>query len=82
MRVTEKLTLKEYFDDPRFDGRAGNLLKYSRRTDMFALVSNHYFYFGNAAIPFAPQHLNHPRHPIEKRGQWHRYLPRCAEPIR
>ncbi len=65
MRVTEKLTLRDYFRDPRFTNRAGNDTDLTGRTDMFALVSDHFFYFGSAAPKFAKRHAEHP---IEKRG--------------
>jgi len=69
MRVTEKLTLQDYFRDSRFVGRAGNNPDFVGRTDMFALISEHYFYFGASAPKFTRRHANHP---IEKRGPSHR----------
>jgi hypothetical protein len=69
MRVTEKLTLRDYFRDPRFTRRAGNVLDWAGATDMFALVSDHFYYFGASAPRFAKRHLEHP---IEKRGPRHR----------
>ena len=69
MRVTEKLTLRDYFRDPRFTHRAGNVPDFAGRADMFALVSDHFFYFGAAAPMLATRHRDHP---IEKRGPGHR----------
>lgn len=60
MRVTEKLTLPEYFRDPRFRRRDGNVPEWAGEGDMFALVSDHFYYSGASA----PNLL----HPIEKRG--------------
>src|SRR5262249_51741115 len=69
MLVTEKSTLRDYFRDPRFRARAGNVPAFSDETDMFALVSDHFFYFGREAPRFAQRHLTHP---IEKRGPGYR----------
>jgi hypothetical protein len=65
MRVTEKLTLRDYFRDPRFCQRAGNLVELAGQTDMFALVSDHFYYFGATAPKLAKRHVDFP---IEKRG--------------
>jgi len=69
MRVTEKLTLWDYFRDPRFRVRDGNVPEFAGETDMFALVSDHFFYFGRNAPRFEQRHL---KHPIEKRGPGYR----------
>ncbi|HVK19720.1 MAG TPA: hypothetical protein VM533_22495 [Fimbriiglobus sp.] len=69
MCVTEKLTLRDYFHDARFIYRAGNDHDFCGRTDVFALISNHFFYFGSHAPKFAERHL---KYPIEKRGRGHR----------
>ncbi len=69
MLVTEKMTLQDYFRDPRFNGRAGNELHLTRSSDRFALISEHFFYFGRNAPAFAKRHLDYP---IEKRGPRHR----------
>jgi len=69
MRVTEKMTLRDYFRDPRFARRGGNVHEWSDEADMFALVSDHFSYFGAGAPRFAQRHLDHP---IEKRGPRHR----------
>jgi hypothetical protein len=60
MKVTEKMTLLEYFRDPRFRVRGGNLEEWAHESDMFALVSDHFWYFGGEAPNL--------RHAIEKRG--------------
>ncbi|OHB62355.1 MAG: hypothetical protein A2167_03920 [Planctomycetes bacterium RBG_13_46_10] len=65
MRVDEKLTLAQYYKDKRFKGRKGNTN--SSRTDTYALISQHYFYFGRNAIDIdtiPKQYLNHS---LEKR---------------
>ncbi len=69
MEVTEKLAIRDYLRDVRFKGRAGNLQKPETRTDMFALVSDHFYYFGKNAYPLAKRHRDHS---LEKRGPWHR----------
>jgi hypothetical protein len=71
MLVTEKMTLQDYFRDPRFKHRAGNEtnMHLAGSTDRFALISDHFFYFGKAAPKFEKRHLHHP---IEKRGRGHR----------
>jgi hypothetical protein len=47
MRITEKMTLQKYFRDPRFVERAGNDFSVAKSTTRFALISDHYFYFGS-----------------------------------
>jgi hypothetical protein len=69
MRVTEKMTLRDYFRDPQFARRAGNVYEWSDETDMFALVSEHFFYFRANAPRFAQRHLDEP---IERGGRGHR----------
>jgi hypothetical protein len=69
MLVTEKMNLRDYFRDPRFADRAGNRPEFAGRTDMFALVSNHFYYFGKEAPQLAPRHL---AYPIERGGRGHR----------
>ena len=64
MLVTEKMKLQDYFVDPRFKHRAGNKEQFTKRTDRFALVSNHYYYFGRNAPRFEERHVGK----IEKRG--------------
>jgi hypothetical protein len=50
MRVDEKLTLPEYYQDIRFKGRSDNTLDDADKADRFVLISEHYFYFGKNAI--------------------------------
>lgn len=69
MEVTQKLTLRDYFLDPRFTGRAGNRPEFSSHTDMFALVSDHLYYFGRNARPLARRHINRG---IERGGRGHK----------
>lgn len=72
MRVDEKLTLADYFCDERFQGRKGNTPDESHRTDTYALVSQHFFYFGNNAIDVGAIPKGHLAHPFEKRGPGYR----------
>jgi hypothetical protein len=72
MRVDEKLTFADYFNDERFIGREDNLLDGANRTDKFALISQHYFYFGRNAIDIEKIPKNHLEHSLEKRGPAHR----------
>jgi hypothetical protein len=51
MKVTEKLSLQQYFDDERFRGRSDNHAEDAARTDRFALISDDFFYFGASAVP-------------------------------
>lgn len=69
MLVTEKMTLQDYFRDPRFNRRAGNELHLTHSTNRVALISEHFFYFGRNAPEFEKRHLDYP---IEKRGPRHR----------
>lgn len=68
MRVDEKLTLAEYYEDKRFRGRKGNTLDESHRTDTYALISQHFFYFGRNAICLAVIPKEHLSHSLEKKG--------------
>jgi len=68
MRVDEKLTLADYYKDERFQGRKGNTCDESHRTDTFALISQHFFYFGRNAIDVAVIPKQHLTHPLEKKG--------------
>jgi hypothetical protein len=63
MKVTDKLTLQQYFNDERFRGRADNHSEDAARTDRFALISNDFFYFGANAVPI-PAHFA----TLEKKG--------------
>ena len=66
MRVDEKLPLAAYFHDKRFRGRPDN--GEANRLDRFALVSQHFFYFGRNAISIDKIPKGHLIHPIEKKG--------------
>jgi hypothetical protein len=71
MLVTEKMTLQDYFRDPRFKRRAGNEMHLAGCTDRYALISDHFFYFGRSAPKFKKRHLDYP---IEKRGPGYRSI--------
>jgi hypothetical protein len=60
MKVTETMVLREYFRDPRFRVRGGNVEEWAQESEMYALVSDHFWYFGAEAPKL--------RHAIEKRG--------------
>jgi hypothetical protein len=68
MRVDEKLTLADYYQDERFQGRKGNTFDESHRTDTFALISQHFFYFGRNAVDVEAIPKRHLTHPLEKKG--------------
>jgi hypothetical protein len=68
MRVTDKLTLKDYYADPRFRGRADNHAKDANNTKRFALISTDFFYFGTSSISISGIPTRHLSHPFEKRG--------------
>jgi hypothetical protein len=63
MKVTDKLTLQQYFNDERFRGRADNHSEDAVRNDRFALISNDFFYFGANAVPIPAQFAG-----LEKKG--------------
>jgi|ERR1019366_6459345 hypothetical protein len=69
MRVDEKLTLGKYCDDNRFKERI-DAKRHSPRKNRFALVSRHFFYFGDNAIRIPARFKNFP---LEKKGQGFRY---------
>ena len=71
MLVTEKMTLQDYFRDPRFKLRAGNEMHLASSTNRYALISEHFFFFGDSAPKFETRHLDYP---IEKRGPAHRSI--------
>jgi hypothetical protein len=73
MRVDEKLTLAQYYIDKRFKGCKGNLIQQSHRTDTYALISQHYFYFGRKAIDIDTIPKKHLKHSLEKRGPGFRH---------
>ena len=68
MRVDEKLTLREYYEDKRFSGRKENTPDESHRTDTYALISRHFYYFGKNAISIDMIPKEHLSHSLEKRG--------------
>lgn len=68
MRVDEKLPLVEFYQDKRFKGRKNT----TKRKDGFALVSQHYFYFGRDAISIERIPKQHLHHPLEKKGPGYR----------
>jgi hypothetical protein len=68
MRVTERLTLKDYFSDPRFRGRADNHGADADNPKRFALISNDFFYFGTRSVSISAIPTQHLNHPFEKRG--------------
>jgi hypothetical protein len=63
MKITDKLSLHDYFNDERFRGRADNHAEDAARTDRFALISTDFFYFGSNAVPI-PQEFAR----LEKKG--------------
>jgi hypothetical protein len=65
MKVTEKLSLKEYVKDKRFHGRRDNQRHAPNCTNRFALISTHFYYFGRNASQI-PKRFK--RHPLEKKG--------------
>jgi hypothetical protein len=69
MRVDEKFTLARYYRDERFKGRKENLRCQSHRTDTYALISQHYFYFGRNAIDIDTIPKQYLKHSLEKRGR-------------
>ncbi len=68
MRVTERLTLKGYFSDPRFRGRADNHGTDANNPKRFALISNDFFYFGTRSVSISAIPTQHLNHRFEKRG--------------
>ena len=70
MRVDKILPLQEYLAAPEFEGRID--CRDLNLGNRFALVSSHYFYFGNSAVPISelPSHLRYAQ--LEKRGPSYR----------
>jgi len=79
MRVDERMTLKQYYADPRFEKKKPNDGSYQRRkgdnlptakhlTKRFVLISKYYFYFGEKALKIPKRFRIHPVHPLEKKG--------------
>jgi len=73
MRVDEKITLAEYYKDPRFKGRKDNEQCDKNNTTRQALISKHYFYFGKNAISISKIPHKYLDHPLEKKGPRYRY---------
>jgi len=72
MRVDEKLTLSDYYNDPRYQGRTDQT-KTSRFNERYALISKTYFYFGKNAIEITSLPKKLRRIPIENRGRGYQY---------
>ena len=72
MRVGEKLTLKEYYQDPRFRDRRDNEERDAHLNERYALISSSYYYFGRNAPDLSDLPGRHLHHPFEKRGPGHR----------
>ena len=80
MRVDEKLTLKKYYYDVRFQkkkrrkngsyrqGQGDNLNKAKHLRGRYVIISRRYFYFGRNAIKIPIRFREHPIHPLEKKG--------------
>ena len=68
MRVDEKLTIMEYYSDARFIGRKDCTLDCGD-SGKFALISQHYYYFGRNAVEIPEPFLSYS---IEKRGPRHK----------
>jgi len=73
MRVDEKMSLAKYYLDPRFKGRIDNLPRDKNNKNRYALISQHYFYFGINAIPISKIPQKYLDHPLEKKGPRYRY---------
>jgi hypothetical protein len=70
MRVDEKITLAEYCQ--AHDGHRIDAKHDIEENDRFALISNHFFYFGRNAIDISDFPGTNLDHPFEKRGPMHR----------
>ena len=71
MRVDKIIPLVDYchsFGDSRIDAKHDLLPE----TNRFALISNHYFYFGSNAIAISGIPSSHLQHPFEKTGPGYR----------
>ncbi len=79
MRVDEKLSLKEYYKDKRFNSkkpnnssfensRGDNKSKFKNDIQRFVLLSSHYYYFGNKAVKIPTRFRNHKTCALEKKG--------------
>jgi len=81
MRVDEKITLTKYYSDLRFKGRIDNLKCDRNNNTRYALISQHYFYFGEKAISISKVPQIYLDHPLEKKGPRFRsdFTPRFIE---
>ena len=73
MRVDEKINLAEYYSDARFKGRKDNKRCDKDNTTRYALISQHFFYFGRNAIRISKIPHMYLDHPLEKKGPRYRY---------
>lgn len=73
MRVDEKISLAEYYSDARFKGREDNKESDKGNTTRYALISQHFFYFGRNAIPISKIPHKYLDHSLEKKGPRYRY---------
>ena len=72
MRVDEKISLAEYYSDCRFKGRKDNKRCDKGNTTRYALISQHFFYYGKNAIPISKTPHMYLNHPLEKKGPRYR----------
>lgn len=83
MKVTEKITLREYFHDKRFSDKkpiltdyksslGDNIKKDISTPNRFALISDHFYYFGRNALQIPKKFMSHPKTPLEKKGPRYR----------
>ena len=79
MKVSEILSLKEYFDDHRFalkkivsvaNPRPDNLPQHRNDTARRVLIAKEFYYFGRSAIKIPKRFISYP---LEKRGPRFRY---------
>ncbi len=68
IRVAEKITLRDYWHDARFFGRADNLPGFASCATRFVLISKDFFYFGSNAIDTSSIPTKHLSHAFEKSG--------------
>ena len=83
MMVTKKLTLREYFNNERFSKKrpiqtdykfslGDNIKKDISNPNRFALISDHFYYFGRNAVQIPKKFMSHPKTPLEKKGPRYR----------
>jgi hypothetical protein len=69
MRVSEILTLKDYYRDIRFRGRANNLPSFFQSTNRWVLavlITDEFFYFGANAVGTGFHTNPEPHFPVRK----------------